>query len=168
LGEGGSQVSQPKWTDFLPECRGETPFGGLPDHHPIAPAPYGRVLEVPGGWASAAACCAGVKEEEGPFHHSAVQNSDPMGEGAGRRWARWGKPPEEGWGNIHAHTAPWTIASNHGQSGWRAIPAILGGKGVRLAPPPWVQKAHHTPHRALEFAPSVKQFWGEPFRPATC
>jgi len=25
---------------------------------------------------------------------------------------------------------------------------------------PWVHKARHTPHRALKFAPGVKQFWG--------
>jgi len=36
-----------------------------------------------------------------------------------------------------------------------------GPKRVWGTPPPWVQKAHQTPHRALEFAPGVKQAcWG--------
>jgi len=34
-------------------------------------------------------------------------------------------------------------------------------------PPPWLQYTHHNPHCALEFAPGVKHFRGEPFRPAT-
>jgi len=42
----------------------------------------------------------------------------------------------------------------------------LGGSPGQEAPG-WLLTPS-TPHRALESALGVKQFWGEPFRPATC
>jgi len=39
-----------------------------------------------------------------------------------------------------------------------------GGPAAMLPNSPWVQKAHHPPHRARKFAPGVL---GEPFHPAT-
>jgi len=66
---------------------------------------------------------------------------------------------------------------HEGRGPLRSQGPLTGGKGrgfrrfKPVNPPlsPWVQKKTcHPPHRALKFAPGVKQVWGELFRPATC
>jgi len=92
-------------------------------------------------------------------------------------------PLEFGHLAIHARTAPMVMETMNiagrlrpGFLGPDRTPSTLqsqchpGVWGCLLIkpPPPGCKKTRQTPHRALEFAPGVEQFWGKPFRPASC
>jgi len=87
-----------------------------------------------------------IQADSSPSPNQVNSKSCPLGASVGS-WARL--PVSE------AHAPAEAVI----QSAVASVHSVHRGT---LPPSPLIQKAHHTPHRVLEFAPDVQQVWGSP------